>query len=118
MGIFGKSRARLILDHHAEVEDLRRIIADQAAEIGRLSSMVENLRAMAARREERADAALEYATLLRTGTLGLATSWNKLGHAGNYRMAAAELHGLLEQLGAIEPADRPPLTVIPGGSGT
>ncbi|NJP27075.1 hypothetical protein FLW53_23320 [Microbispora sp. SCL1-1] len=112
MGFFGKSRAQLLLDHHAEVEDLRRIIADQAAEIGAMSGTIAELRAQAAEAVNERSAALDYATRLRIGALGLAESWNGLGHAGNYRMAAAELHGFMEQLGAIEPADRPVLQVV------
>ncbi|MGI5153623.1 hypothetical protein [Microbispora sp. CA-102843] len=118
MGFFGKSRAQLLLDHHAEVEDLRRIIADQAAEIGARSRTIADLLTQVAEAVNERSAALDYATRLRIGALGLATSWNRIGHAGNYRMAAAELHGFMEQLGVTEPADRPPLTVIPGGSGT
>lgn len=117
MGFFGKSRAQLLLDHHAEVEDLRRIIADQAEEIGRMSLDVADARTRAAEAVNERSAALDYATRLRIGALGLATSWNGLGHAGNYRMAAAELYGLLQQLAPIEPADQPQLTLIPGGSG-
>lgn len=117
MGIFGKSRLRLILDHHEEVEDLLQRIDEQAEIISNLSSEVADLIDQANHSRARADAALDYATMLRTGVIALAQSWHRLGHAGNYGMAAAELLGYAEQLVGPGEPEQPHLTAVPSGGG-
>lgn len=111
MRIFSnKSRRRMILDHHAEVEQLRQerddargIVSTQMAQIGALSQSIEDFRRVAAQRGERARAAEQRAAILRESCQGLADRWERLGHAGSYGMASVELLGLLQQLGEYTP---------------
>ncbi|GAA3721104.1 hypothetical protein GCM10022224_103630 [Nonomuraea antimicrobica] len=119
-----RTKVRLILDHHREVErllverdDARRIVSDQLAQNGELSrqlraadTQVETLEAqldlatqeqLHLRRQvehvaDERDLARTQVTLLSTATWGLAESWDRLG---SVQYAARELRDLLQLVG-------------------